>query len=168
MRTLLQIPFFIVAILMILHGWFGPTLAPKNLATTLSWIHFRGALVLILLIAGNFFCLACPFMLVRNAARKFFRPARNWPRRLRNKWLSLGLFVAILFSYELFDLWSTPWWTAMLIVAYFFAPWLSTDCSNTLPSASLFVPLTIQRCRLDGVPLEVKVRGSGSLHELPD
>src|SRR5258707_14784317 len=88
LRTLLQIPLLIVSVAMILHGLFGPTLAPKNLATTLSWVHFRGALVLILLIAGNFFCLACPFMLVRNFARKFFKPVRNWPRMLRNKWLS--------------------------------------------------------------------------------
>ena len=88
-RTLLQIPLFIISVAMILHGLFGPALAPRNLATTLTWVHFRGALVLVLLFAGNFFCLACPFMLVRNLARKFFRPVRNWPRRLRNKWFSI-------------------------------------------------------------------------------
>src|ERR1051326_583923 len=79
-RTLLQIPLFIVSVAMIIHGLFGPQLAPRNLATTLTWVHFRGALVLVLLLAGNFFCLACPFMLVRNLARKFFHPVRNWPR----------------------------------------------------------------------------------------
>ena len=96
---------------MILHGLLGPALAPKNLATVLTWIHFRGALVLVLLCAGNFFCLACPFMLVRNIARRVFRPRFNWPKALRNKWISVALFVAILFTYELFDLWSSPWWT---------------------------------------------------------
>ena len=118
-RTLLQIPLFLISIAMILHGLFGPQLAPKNLATTYTWVHFRGALVFVLLLAGNFFCLACPFMLVRNLARKFFRPVRNWPRRLRNKWLSLGLFVTMIFVYEWLDLWASPWWTAWLIVAYF-------------------------------------------------
>lgn len=118
-RTLLQIPLFIVSVAMILHGLFGPALAPRNLATVLSWVHFRGALVFVLLFAGNFFCLACPFMLVRNLARKFFRPALNWPRRLRNKWLSIGLFVVILFLYEWLDLWASPWWTAWLIISYF-------------------------------------------------
>jgi hypothetical protein len=118
-RTLLQIPLFIISVAMILHGLFGPQLAPKNLATTYTWIHFRGALVFVLLFAGNFFCLACPFMLVRNFARKFVRPVRNWPRRLRNKWLSIGLFVTMLFVYEWFDLWASPWWTAWLILTYF-------------------------------------------------
>ena len=54
-RTLLQIPLLIVGVAMILHGLFGPALAPKNLATTLGWVHFRGALVLVILLAGNFF-----------------------------------------------------------------------------------------------------------------
>ena len=118
-RTLLQIPLFLISVAMILHGLFGPSLAPRNLATTLTWVHFRGALVFVLLLAGNFFCLACPFMLVRNLARKFFRPARNWPRRLRNKWLSISLLVIMLFVYEWFDLWASPWWTAVLILIYF-------------------------------------------------
>ena len=118
-RTLLQIPVFLISLAMIAHGLFGPSLAPKNLATTLSWIHFRGLLILVLLCAGNFFCLACPFMLVRQAARFLFRPRFAWPRKLRNKWLSVTLFVLILFNYELFGLWSSPWWTAWLIIAYF-------------------------------------------------
>ena len=144
---------------MIMHGLFGPTLAPKNLATTLSWVHFRGALVLILLVAGNFFCLACPFMLVRNFARKFFKPVHNWPRWLRNKWLSLGLFISILFFYELFDLWSAPWWTASLIIAYFLGALVvdglfkhASFCKFVCPIGQFnFVASTLS-------PLEVRVR----------
>lgn len=158
-RTLLQIPLLIVSLTMILHGLFGPTLAPKNLATTLSWVHFRGALVLILLVAGNFFCLACPFMLVRNFARKFFHPVRNWPRWLRNKWLSAGLFIAILFLYELFDLWSAPWWTAWLIISYFLGALVvdglfkhASFCKFVCPIGQFnFVASTLS-------PLEVKIR----------
>jgi hypothetical protein len=118
-RTLLQVPLLIVGMVMIAHGLWGPSLAPKNLATTLTWLHFRGVLALALLCAGNFFCFACPFMLVRNVARKLIRPRWNWPRVLRNKWLSLVLMVGVLFAYEEFSLWASPWWTAWLIVAYF-------------------------------------------------
>ena len=75
-RTALQIPPLIISVLMVLHGFFGPTLAPKNLATTVSWVHFRGALVFVLLLAGNFFCLACPFMLPRQLARKHKRTGK--------------------------------------------------------------------------------------------
>ena len=158
-RTLLQIPLLLISVVMILHGLFGPTLAPKNLATTLGWVHFRGALVLILLCAGNFFCLSCPFMLVREAARRLFKPQRNWPRMLRNKWLSAGLFVTTLFVYELFDLWSSPWWTAWLIIAYFGGALVvdgvfkhASFCKFVCPIGQFnFVASTLS-------PLEVKVR----------
>lgn len=158
-RPVLQAPLLIISIVMILHGLFGPSISPKNLATTLTWVHFRGALVLILLCAGNFFCLACPFMLVRQAARKIFRPRFNWPRVLRNKWLSVGLFVLILFVYELFDLWASPWWTAWLIIFYFLAVLVvdgffkhASFCKFVCPIGQFnFVASTLS-------PLEVKVR----------
>ncbi|HEY4904999.1 MAG TPA: hypothetical protein VIH89_16110 [Candidatus Sulfotelmatobacter sp.] len=158
-RPLLQAPLLVVSILMILHGLFGPTLAPKNLATTLSWLHFRGVLVLVLLCAGNFFCLACPFMLVRQLARRVFKPRFTWPRALRNKWPSVVLFVLILFTYELFDLWSSPWWTAWLIVAYFLSVLVvdgffkhASFCKFVCPIGQFnFVASTLS-------PFEVKIR----------
>jgi polyferredoxin len=148
---------------MILDGLFGPQLAPKNLATTLSWVHFRGVLVLVLLCAGNFFCLACPFMLVRNAARRFIRPRFNWPQKLRNKWLAVGLFGLVLFCYEEFSLWSSPWFTAWVIIAYFAAA-LAIDllfkhasfCKFVCPIGQFnFVASTVS-------PLEVKVKDEGT------
>jgi ferredoxin len=118
-RTVLTLPLLLFAGLMLLHGFFGPELAPKNLATTLTWVHYRGLLVLALLVAGNLFCMACPFMLPRNLARRLAMPRLHWPRRLRNKWLAVALFALVLFAYELFDLWGSPFWTATLIAAYF-------------------------------------------------
>jgi ferredoxin len=120
-RTALGIPLLAVSIVMILQGLLGPTLSPKNLATVLTWVHFRGALVLVLLLAGNLFCLACPFMLVRNAMRRFVKPRFTWPRALRNKWVPAALIALILFCYELFSLWSSPSLTAWVIVGYFVA-----------------------------------------------
>jgi len=158
-RTVLQIPLLLVGVLMVIHGLFGPSLAPKNLATTLGWVHFRGALVLVILLAGNFFCMACPFMLPRQIARRFLHPKLNWPRWLRNKWLSIGLFVSVLFAYELFDLWGSPFWTAWLILIYFLAA-LTIDgvfkhasfCKFVCPIGQFnFVASTVS-------PLEVKVR----------
>jgi ferredoxin len=158
-RTLLQIPLFVVSVIMILHGLFGPTLSPKNLATVLTWVHFRGALTLILLFAGNFFCMACPFMLVRNAMRRVIHPRWNWPRRLRNKWIPVVLFALVLFSYELFGLWSSPWLTAWLILGYFAAILIvdglfkhATFCKFVCPIGQFnFLAATVS-------PLEVEVR----------
>jgi hypothetical protein len=158
-RTLLQIPLLLVSVAMILHGLFGPTLSPKNLATVLTWVHFRGALVLVLLCAGNFFCMACPFMLVRNFMRRWIHPRFTWPRRLRNKWIAVALFALILFSYELFGLWSSPWLTAWIIVGYFVSVLVidglfkhATFCKFVCPIGQFnFLASTVS-------PLEVEVR----------
>jgi Fe-S-cluster-containing hydrogenase component 2 len=158
-RTLLQIPLFIVSAAMILHGLFGPVLAPKNIATTFTWVHFRGALVFVLLFAGNFFCLACPFMLVRNLARKFFHPVRNWPRLLRNKWIAIGLLITMLFVYEWWDLWASPWWTAWLIVSYFAGALVIDAIFKHAPFCKFVCPIGQFNFVASTVsPLEVKIR----------
>ena len=158
-RTLLQIPLFVVSGAMILHGLFGPVLAPKNIATTFTWVHFRGALVFVLLFAGNFFCLACPFMLVRNLARKLFHPVRNWPRFLRNKWISVGLLITMLFVYEWWDLWASPWWTAWLIISYFAGALVIDAIFKHAPFCKFVCPIGQFNFVSSTVsPLEVKVR----------
>jgi polyferredoxin len=120
-RTAAQSVFFALAALMVLDGLLGSPLAAKNTATVAAWVHYRGFIILALLLVGNLFCAACPFLLPRTLARWLGRPTRRWPRRLRNKWLALAALLAMLFVYELFDLWASPWLTAWVIVAYFAA-----------------------------------------------
>jgi ferredoxin len=118
-RLILQLPLLAVAVVVVAHGLFGPQIAPRNLATVLTWVHYRGLLVIALLAIGNVFCTACPMMLVRDAARRAVHPAWRWPRALRRKWPAIVLFAAVLFAYERFDLWSLPRATAWLVLAYF-------------------------------------------------
>ncbi|MDQ7031033.1 MAG: FesM [Ardenticatenia bacterium] len=118
-RSALQVPLLLVAALLVWDGLTGPQLAPKNLATTVTWLHYRGFVVLALLIFGNAFCMACPFMWPRLVAERLGRARWMWPRPLRSKWPGVVLLAAFLFAYELFDLWASPWWTAWVIVAYF-------------------------------------------------
>ena len=92
-------------------------------------------------------------------ARRFFKPVRRWPRWLRTKWLSLGLFVLVLFTYELFDLWSSPWWTAWLIVAYFAAALIvDSPVQGRLVLQVRLPDRPVQLRGLDVSPLEVRVR----------
>jgi polyferredoxin len=158
-RATLQIPLLVLGAVLILHGLYGPDLAPKNLATLVTWVHYRGLLVLVLLVVGNFFCLACPFMLPRDLARRLFRPTWNWPRPLRNKWAGVALFVLLLFTYEEFGLWGEPRWTAALIAAYFAAALVvdalfkhASFCKWLCPIGQFnFVASTVS-------PLEIRVR----------
>ncbi|TWU06212.1 4Fe-4S binding protein [Stieleria varia] len=158
-RILLQVPVFVLSLIMIAHAFWGPQLAPKNLASLLTWVHFRGLVVLVILLAGNLFCMACPFMLPREIARRLRLPTLEWPQALRNKWPGIALFVFVLFVYELFDLFSDPWWTGVLIVGYFALALLidslfrrASFCKYVCPVGQFnFVSATMS-------PLEVAVR----------
>ncbi|MCB9761119.1 MAG: FesM [Alphaproteobacteria bacterium] len=156
-RLALQLPLFLLAVVTIGHGLAGPQLAPKNLATLLVWVHYRGLLVMALLVAGNVFCMACPFLLPRELSRRLLTPRWRWPHRLRSKWLALALFVAALFVYEWLDLWGHPFGTAVLALVYFGAA-LAVDglfqggsfCKYVCPigqfnfAASTMSPLEVQ------------------------
>jgi cytochrome c oxidase assembly factor CtaG/ferredoxin len=118
-RRWLQAGMLIVAAVVMADGWFGRQVTPLNLAGTLPWIYWRGLSVAALLIVGNLFCMACPFVLVRDLGRSVLPAKWKWPRALRNKWLAGALFVFYLWAYEALSLWNSPWMTAWLIAGYF-------------------------------------------------
>ena len=158
-RTALQLVLLVLAAVLVAHGLVGPQLAPANLSTVLTWVHYRGLLIVVLLAAGNLFCTGCPFILVRDTARRLHAPTARWPRWLRRKWPAVVLFVAVLFVYELFDLWALPRATAWLVLAYFGAA-LTVDllfagasfCKYVCPIGQFnFVASTLS-------PLEIGVR----------
>src|SRR5262245_29861069 len=124
-RHVLQGVLLLLAVAVIADGFFGPQMTPMNLAGVLPWTYWRGLTVVALLVAGNLFIMACPFMLPRALARRVARrlgmPRLEWPRRLRSKWFAVLLLLVFFWSYEVFGLWDRPWWTAWILVAYFVA-----------------------------------------------
>jgi polyferredoxin len=118
-RLTLQTALLALAAAVVVHGLTGPPIAPRNLATVLTAIHWRGLLVVAVLALGNLFCTSCPMMLVRDAGRRLYHPALRWPRQLRGKWLAIALLGLVLFVYELFDVWSLPRATAWFVLGYF-------------------------------------------------
>lgn len=119
LRITLQLALLALSAAIVVHGLLGPQIAPRNLATVLTSIHWRGLLVVALLAVGSLFCTACPMMLARDAGRRLVSPRFRWPKWLRRKWLAIVLFVAVLFVYELFDLWELPLVTTWVVLGYF-------------------------------------------------
>lgn len=120
-RLLLQVPLLLVAGLLLLDGFTGPQQASRNLATVAPWVHYRGLVIIALLLVGNLFCMGCPFTLPRTLAKRLSLRGRRFPRGLRNKWLAMATLFGLFFAYEWFDLWASPALTAWVIVAYFVA-----------------------------------------------
>lgn len=162
-RTSLQLVLLAAAVVIVLHGLVGPDLASTNLATVLTWVHYRGLLVVALLAAGNLFCLGCPLVRVRDWGRQLHMPRRAWPARLRGKWIGVALFAAVLLTYELFDLWALPAATAWLVLGYFAAAVVvdltfrgASFCQYVCPVGQFnFVASTVS-------PLELRMRDANT------
>jgi len=160
-RRAMQASMFLLAMAIAADGFLGPQTSPMNLAGVLPWTHWRGMTVIALLIAGNFFCMVCPFTFVRDIGRRLLPARWAWPRRLRTKWLAALLIALYLWAYEGFSLWNSPWLTAWIIVGYFFAAFLidgffrgATFCKYVCPIGQFhFVQSLVS-------PFEVKIRSA--------
>lgn len=121
-RLVFQLPLLLLAIFVIVDGLTGRQIAPRNVATTTVWLHYRGLVVIALALFGNAFCAACPLMLTRGASRRLRRLLPRtfaWPAYLKSKWLVAALTFVYFFLYERYDLWASPWLTAWLAIGYF-------------------------------------------------
>ncbi len=121
-RLVFQLPLLLLAVFVVVDGLTGDQLAPRNLATTTLWLHYRGLVVIALALLGNAFCAACPLLLTRGLSRRLERllPRKlSWPKLLKNKYLVITLLLLFFLSYEVFDLWASPWLTAWLVIGYF-------------------------------------------------
>ena len=170
-RRSVQAAMLLLAAVVAVDGFFGPQIAPMNLAGVLPWTYWRGLAVIALVMAGNLFCLACPFTLPRDLARRFVSPRYRWPRRLRSKWIAAGLLAAYFWAYDAFSLWDSPRSTAWIILGYFLAAFVvdtvfkgASFCKYVCPIGQFhFVHSLVS-------PLQVKVRepaacGSCSTHD---
>jgi len=149
----------LAAVGVVADGFWGPAMAPMNLAGVMPWTYWRGLLALGLLIAGNLFCFACPFTLPRELAGRSRRQRWRWPRRLRTKWIALGLLVLFFFAYELLSLWNRPAATAGLIITYFAAAFIVDLLFSGASFCKYLCPIgNFQFVQALASPLEVRVR----------
>jgi cytochrome c oxidase assembly factor CtaG len=158
-RRIMQAALFVLAAAIIADGFFGHRMAPMNLAGVLPWTYARAFVVLMLLAAGNFFCMACPFTLPRELGRRLGVATRQWPRALRNKWLAAGLLALFFVTCEAFEFWDSPFVTAWILVGYFTTAFIvdtlfrgASFCKYVCPIGQFnFIGSLLS-------PLEVKVR----------
>lgn len=123
-RLAFQLPLLILTLFVLIDGFTGNQLAPRNIATTSIWLHYRGFVVIALAMFGNAFCAACPLMLTRGITRKLenlLSKKLEFPKQLKNKVFVTAFLLFYFFSYEYFNLWASPWLTAWLVVGYFSA-----------------------------------------------
>lgn len=123
-RLVMQSILTIIAVMLIIDGFVGPQSAARNLATVTPWVHYRGIVVIVLLLAGNLFCMGCPFTIPRTLAKRLSIRGIRLPRFLRNKVIAIASLFILFFLYEYLDLWESPLLTAWVIIFYFVASFL--------------------------------------------
>jgi len=161
-RPVLQSIVFLLALAVLFDGLLGPQVSPMNLAGVLPWVHWGALTAIALLAVGNLFCMACPFTFARDLGRRIFPATRTWPRVLRSKWLAVAVLAGFFWSYEFFNLWSSPWWTAWIIIFYFAGAVLvdgifknASFCKYVCPIGQFnFIASLVS-------PMEVRVREAG-------
>lgn len=161
-RLVFQIPLLLIAALLVYDGFTGSELAAQNLATIAPWVHYRGLIVIALLLAGNLFCMGCPFTLPRTLAKRLSLRGGRWPRLLRGKWLAIASLFALFFLYEYLDLWASPALTAWLIIAYFVTAFALEALFTESPFCKYVCPLgTFNFVYSTVSPLQITVRDGG-------
>ena len=158
-RRALQATLFALAALVVVEGFTGPPAGAANLATAIVWTWGRAIAVIALLVAGNLFCMACPFTFPRALGKKLGLGQRAFPAALRSKWLAAGLIGVFFWAYEAFDLWDRPAATAGIVVAYFAAAFLVDAVFRGASFCKYICPIgQFQFAGSLVSPLEVKVR----------
>jgi polyferredoxin len=165
-RFALQLVLLVITAVMLYDGFTGPQIAPNNLSTVITWVHFRGIAVFALLLVGNLFCMACPFALPRTVAHKLGRKGRRWPRQLRNKWTAIAVLFLYLWLFEWLDLWASPLLTVWVIIGYFVASFVLEAAFAESPFCKYVCPLgTFNYVSSTISPLKISVNNREVCHQ---
>ena len=111
-----QIPVLILTALLAFLGFADIQDGAKNLATRLTWIVWWPGIIFTFILVGRFWCVMCPFGALNEWTAKWAKPARMFPKPLRNLWLATILFVLLTWFDEQLGIIRSPLMTASLIV----------------------------------------------------
>ena len=115
-QPILQIPVLILTALLAFLGFADIQDGAKNLATRLTWIVWWPGIIFTFILVGRFWCVMCPFGALNEWSAKWAKPARMFPKALRNLWLATFLFVLLTWFDEQLGIIRSPLMTASLIV----------------------------------------------------
>jgi hypothetical protein len=143
LRLVLQAATFLLLAAVIFDGLRGPQQPAHNLAGHLLWNLLRPLNLLLLLLVGNLFCMACPYTFLRELAATLRLPSGtlNWPTRLRSKWIAAALLPLYLWSYLHLGLASSPRRTALLLLCYVAAATLLNSLFRTAVFCKYLCPM---------------------------
>ena len=114
-----QIPALLIFLAIMAAGLFDIQQGDRNIATLLMWTIWWAAIIFTFVFVGRVWCMMCPFGAIQDWIGRLASLNRDFPRPLRNIYLSSGIFFAITWWDSYSGVVNKPALTAWLLIGFF-------------------------------------------------
>ncbi|HEX8948319.1 MAG TPA: 4Fe-4S binding protein, partial [Dissulfurispiraceae bacterium] len=118
-QPVFQVPVFVFFFLIILAGLFDVQMGDQNIATILMWTVWWAAIIFTFVLVGRVWCMMCPFGAAQDWIGRLIRTGRDFPKPLRNVWLSSLIFFGLTWWDSYSGIVNKPALTAWLLIGFF-------------------------------------------------
>ncbi|MEW6601688.1 MAG: 4Fe-4S binding protein [Nitrospirota bacterium] len=118
-QPLFQIPMLIFFIIIIIAGLFDVQMGDRNIATLLMWTIWWAGIIFTFVFLGRIWCMMCPYGALQDWVQRLFSFNKNFPKSIRNIWLSSFLFFGLTWWDSYGGLVNKPALTAYILLGFF-------------------------------------------------
>lgn len=118
-QPVFQIPTLVFFLIIIAAGLFDIQQGNRNIATLLMWTIWWAAIIFTFVFVGRVWCMTCPFGAIQDWLGRLFSLNRNFPKPVRNIWLSSFIFFGLTWWDSYSGIVNKPSLTAFLLLGFF-------------------------------------------------
>lgn len=118
-QPVFQVPLLFGFLIIIAVGLFDIQQGDRNIATLLMWTLWWAAIVFTFVLVGRIWCMMCPFGAIQDWIGRLISLNRDFPRRLRNIYLSSFIFFGLTWWDSYSGIVNKPSLTAYLLIGFF-------------------------------------------------
>jgi len=118
-QPVFQVPALIFFLIIIAAGLFDIQKGDKNIATLLMWTIWWAAIIFTFVLVGRVWCMMCSFGAAQDWIGRLFSLNRDFPKPVRNIWLSSFLFFGLTWWDSYSGIVNRPALTSYLLIGFF-------------------------------------------------
>ncbi len=118
-QPVFQIPVLLIFLVIIAAGLFDIQQGDRNIATLLMWTIWWAAIIFTFVFVGRIWCMMCPFGAVQDWIGRLKSMNRNFPKSMRNIYLSSVIFFGLTWWDSYSGIVNRPSLTAWLLIGFF-------------------------------------------------
>ncbi|MBI5666327.1 MAG: 4Fe-4S binding protein [Nitrospirae bacterium] len=120
-QPVFQIPMLVFFIIIIIAGLFDVQMGDRNIATLLMWTVWWAGIIFTFVFFGRIWCMTCPYGAVQDWIQRLFTFNKDFPKPVRNVWLSSFLFFGLTWWDSYSGIVNKPVLTAYILLGLFAA-----------------------------------------------